>query len=132
MGSLLVICQVRTESVDHYHNESSIIHIRPIGTANKFIIRISYKRAVHVNTEVWFVKAGHCLLSLPKWCANSPKTTVRSFVFLAPSLMQWRSDSWQTAPNYSNVSFRLLFFAFCFPTLPIVRVLCGKFGTTLD
>jgi len=64
MGSLLVICQVRANSIDHYHHESSIIHICPIGAANESIIFVAYERAIHINGEVWFVKAGHCFNSM--------------------------------------------------------------------
>jgi hypothetical protein len=49
MGSLLVIRQVRTNAVDHHHDESEIIHIEPLRTADELVFAIP---------DEWTVKIG--------------------------------------------------------------------------
>ena len=49
MGSLLVVRQVRTDTVDHHQDESAIIHIEPIRTADEFIFAVPNE---------WIVKIG--------------------------------------------------------------------------
>jgi hypothetical protein len=41
MSSLLVVRQVRTDAVDHYHDESAIIHIEPIRTADELVFAVA-------------------------------------------------------------------------------------------
>ena len=49
MGSLLVVRQVRTDAVDHYHDESAIIHIEPIRTADEFIFAVPNEWTVKIG-----------------------------------------------------------------------------------
>ena len=48
MGSLLVVRQVCTDAVDHHHEESAIIHIEPIRTADEFIFAIPNERTIKI------------------------------------------------------------------------------------
>src|SRR5260370_5766871 len=57
--SLLVIRQVRTDAVDHHHNERAIIHIHPVGATDEFIGTISNEWAVGILGQVWLVKSRH-------------------------------------------------------------------------
>jgi hypothetical protein len=34
MRSLFIVCQMRTNSIRHYHNEAAIIHVQPIAFYN--------------------------------------------------------------------------------------------------
>jgi hypothetical protein len=49
MSSLLVVRQVRTNTVDHYHDESAIIHIVPIRTANELVFAVPDERTVKIG-----------------------------------------------------------------------------------
>jgi hypothetical protein len=59
MRSLLVVCQVRADPIDHHHHQGAISNIQPIASSNKLAGSISCKRATSVSAKVWFVKAGH-------------------------------------------------------------------------
>jgi hypothetical protein len=59
MRSLLVVCQVRADPIDHHQYQGAISHIQPIAPSNKFAGSISCKRAIRVSAKIWFVKAGH-------------------------------------------------------------------------
>ena len=49
VSSLLLIGQVCTDAVDHYHDESAIIHIEPIRTADELVFAVP---------DEWTVKVG--------------------------------------------------------------------------
>jgi hypothetical protein len=49
MGSLLVVRQVRTDTVDHHHDESAIIHIEPIRAADEFIFAVPNEWTVKIG-----------------------------------------------------------------------------------
>ncbi len=49
VSSLLLIGQVCTDAVDHYHEESAIIHIEPIRTADELVFAVP---------DEWTVKVG--------------------------------------------------------------------------
>jgi len=49
VSSLLLIGQVCTDAVDHYHDESAIIHIKPIRTADELVLAVP---------DEWTVKVG--------------------------------------------------------------------------
>jgi hypothetical protein len=57
--SLLVVCQVRADPIDHHHYEGAISHIEPVAPSNKLARSISCKWAIGVSAKFWFVKAGH-------------------------------------------------------------------------
>src|SRR5262249_40405057 len=40
MGSLLLVGQVCTDAVDHHHDQSAIIHIEPVRTADEFVFAV--------------------------------------------------------------------------------------------
>jgi hypothetical protein len=40
MSSLLVVGQVCTDAIDHHHDQSAIIHIEPIRTADELIFAV--------------------------------------------------------------------------------------------
>ena len=48
-SSLLVVRQVRTDAVDHHHEESAIIHIEPIRTADEFVFAIPNERTIKIG-----------------------------------------------------------------------------------
>jgi hypothetical protein len=49
MSSLLVVRQIRTDAVEHHHDESAIIHIEPIRTADELVFAVP---------DEWTVKIG--------------------------------------------------------------------------
>jgi hypothetical protein len=49
MRSLLIVAQMRTDTLCHDHDEGFIGHIEPIGSPNKFIVRIPHKGAIRVG-----------------------------------------------------------------------------------
>jgi hypothetical protein len=57
MRSLLVVCQMRADPIDHYQYQCAISHIQPIAPSDKLAGSVSCKRAIGVGTKVWFVKA---------------------------------------------------------------------------
>ncbi len=48
MRSFFLVRQVRANPISHDHNESAIIHIQPVGTADEFIVTISYEWTVDI------------------------------------------------------------------------------------
>jgi hypothetical protein len=56
MNSLLVVRQVRTDAVDHYYDESAIIHIEPIRTADELVFAVPDEWTVKIGGEVRLVK----------------------------------------------------------------------------
>ena len=56
MSSLLFVRQVRTDAVDHYHDESAIIHIEPIRTADELVFAVPDEWTVKIGGEVRLVK----------------------------------------------------------------------------
>jgi hypothetical protein len=59
MRSLLVVCQMCADPVDHYHHQGAISHIQPVAPSDKLAGRISCKRAIGGRAKIRFVKAGH-------------------------------------------------------------------------
>ena len=49
MSSLLVVRQIRTDAVEHHHDESAIIHIEPIRTADEFIFAVPNEWTVKIG-----------------------------------------------------------------------------------
>jgi hypothetical protein len=49
MGSLLVVRQVRADAIDHYHDESAIIHIEPIRAADELILAVPNEWTVQIG-----------------------------------------------------------------------------------
>jgi hypothetical protein len=49
MGSLLLVGQVCTDAVDHHHDQSAIIHIEPVRTADESVFAVP---------DEWTVKIG--------------------------------------------------------------------------
>jgi hypothetical protein len=64
MRSFLVIRQVCANAIGHDHNESAIVHIKPIRTADELIVGVSYEWAVDVLGQVRLVKLRHGLFPL--------------------------------------------------------------------
>jgi len=56
MRSFLVIRQVFANAVDHHHNETAVIHIQPVGTADELIGAVSGEGTVNIFAKVWLVK----------------------------------------------------------------------------
>ena len=56
MGSLLVVRQVRTDAIDHYHHERAIIHVEPIGTADKLIFAVSDEWTIKIARQVRLIE----------------------------------------------------------------------------
>jgi adenosine/AMP kinase len=59
MRSFFIIREVFADAVDHHHNEAAIIHVQPVGAADKFIGAVSRKWAVNILAQVWLVKTCH-------------------------------------------------------------------------
>jgi len=59
MRSFLVIRQVFAYAVDHHHNESAVIHIQPVGTADELIGDVAYEWTVNIFAKVGLVKPRH-------------------------------------------------------------------------
>src|SRR5438445_1109036 len=59
MGSLLVVRQVRTDAVDHHHDESAIIHIKPIRTADEVIFTVPNEWTVKIDRQVGLIETCH-------------------------------------------------------------------------
>ena len=51
MRSFLVIGQVRTDAVDHHHNERAIIHVQPVGAADELIGTVPHEGAIRIAGE---------------------------------------------------------------------------------
>jgi len=64
MRPFFLVRQVRANAVSHDHNESAIIHIQPVGTADELIVTVSYEWTVDILAQVWLVKSSHTLLPL--------------------------------------------------------------------
>src|SRR5437773_5451076 len=58
-SSLLVVRQVRTDAVDHHQDESAIIHIEPIRTADEFIFAVPNEWTVKIGREIRLVETCH-------------------------------------------------------------------------
>ena len=59
MRPFFVIRQVFANAVDHHHNESAVIHIEPVGTADELIGAVSGEGAVNILAQVGLVKPRH-------------------------------------------------------------------------
>src|ERR1700724_3553310 len=57
--SLLVIRQVGADPIDHHHDECAIIHVQPVGAADKLVGAIANERTVGIRAEVWLVELRH-------------------------------------------------------------------------
>jgi len=44
-------------AIDDHHNESAVVHIQPIISADQLICRVPHKWTIWIDAEVWFVKA---------------------------------------------------------------------------
>ena len=62
MRSFFIIREVFADAVDHHHNEGAIIHVQPVGAADKFIGAVSRKWAVNILAQVWLVKLRHAAI----------------------------------------------------------------------
>jgi hypothetical protein len=63
MCPFLVIRQVRANALRHHYNEGSIIHIKPVGTADELIGAVPYEWTVYVLAQVRLVEFSHGALS---------------------------------------------------------------------
>jgi hypothetical protein len=70
MGSLLVVRQVSTDAVDHHHDESAIIHIEPIRTADELIFAVPNEWTVKIDRQVGLIR-NVSLVGLDFWGFNS-------------------------------------------------------------
>ncbi len=70
MRPFFFIRQIFASAVDHHHNESTIIHIEPVGAADELIGAVLDKWAVNILAQVWLVKARHDLCSYVFDCGS--------------------------------------------------------------
>ena len=59
MRPFFVIREVRSDTIDHHHNESAIVHIQPVRAANELVRAISYEGIIDILTQVRLVKSRH-------------------------------------------------------------------------
>jgi hypothetical protein len=59
MRSLFVVCQMRSNSIRHYHYEAPIIHVQPIASTNKLVLGVPREWAIGFRAKIGFVKSGH-------------------------------------------------------------------------
>jgi len=60
VSTLLIICQVRANSIDHDGHQSAIRHIEPVRAANEFASVVTDEWAIEFGGEVRFVETGQC------------------------------------------------------------------------
>jgi hypothetical protein len=65
MCPFLVIRQVRAYALGHHHDESTIIHIKPVGTADELIRAVPYEWTVYVLAQIRLVESSHDHLAIP-------------------------------------------------------------------
>jgi hypothetical protein len=59
MRSLLVVCQMRADPIDHHRYQSAITHVQPKPSSNELVGSVSRERTIGVGANVWFIKARH-------------------------------------------------------------------------
>jgi hypothetical protein len=65
MCPFLVIRQVRANALGHHHDESTIIHIKPVGTADELIRAVPYEWTVCVLAQIRLVESSGDHLAIP-------------------------------------------------------------------
>ena len=64
MCPFLVIRQVRANALGHHHDESTIIHIKPVGTADELIRAVPYEWTVYVLAQIRLIESSHDYLAI--------------------------------------------------------------------
>jgi hypothetical protein len=59
MRSLLIVGQMRPDTLRHHQDETAIIHVQPITARNKLIVGVAREWAIGFGAKIGLIEAGH-------------------------------------------------------------------------
>jgi hypothetical protein len=57
--SLLIVGQMRPDTLRHHQDETAIIHVQPVAATDQLVVSVARERAIGLAAKVRLIEAAH-------------------------------------------------------------------------